>query len=107
MVPDIGHIYRGFLMRGELPWLIVWGSNPSLGQIGALTATFSSDPAVIAAIEESTPILLIDGGTFLVFLFFNWIFLETKHFGLSVEKYTASKWVWFFTVVSGLLALIV
>lgn len=96
-----------FLIRGALPWLIVWFSTPSLGPIGALTATFSSDPAVIAAIEESTPILLIGGGTFLVFLFFHWIFLETKYFGLSVEKYIASKGVWFFAVVSVLLALIV
>ena len=96
-----------FLIRGALPWLIVWFSTPALGPLGALTATFSSDPAVIAAIEESTPILLIGGGTFLVFLFFHWIFLETKHYGLKIEKYISLKGVWFFAVVSILLALIV
>jgi uncharacterized protein len=102
-----GILIAVFLIRGALPWLIVWMSTPSLGPIGALTATFSSDPAVIAAIEESTPILLIGGGTFLVFLFFNWIFLETKYYGLSVERYIASKGVWFYAVVAVLLAAIV
>lgn len=102
-----GILIAVFCIRGALPWLIVWFSTPSLGPVGALTATFSSDPSVIAAIEASTPILLIGGGTFLVFLFFNWIFLETKHYGLRVERYIARKGVWFYAVVSVLLALIV
>jgi len=96
-----------FLIRGVLPWLIVWMSNPALGPIGAFTATFSSDPEVIAAIEESAPILLMGGGTFLLFLFLHWIFLEEKHYGLPGECFVASKGVWFFAVVSILLALIV
>jgi hypothetical protein len=96
-----------FLIRGVLPWLIVWMSNPALGPVGAFTATFSSDPEVIAAIEESAPILLMGGGTFLLFLFLHWIFLEEKHYGLPGECYVASKGVWFFAVVSILLALIV
>ncbi len=102
-----GILVAVFLVRGALPWLIVWLSTPELGPIGALTATFSSDPVVIAAIEESTPILLIGGGMFLIFLFFNWIFLETKYFGLKIENYIARKAVWFYAVVSILLAIIV
>jgi hypothetical protein len=82
-------------------------STPSLGPIGALTATFSSDPVVIAAIEQSAPVLLIGGGVFLIFLFFHWLFLEEKHFGLRGERYIASKGVWFFAIVSVLLAAIV
>jgi len=57
-----------FLIRFMLPWLIVYLANPSLGLIGALTATFSADPAVVEEIEESTKVLLIGGGTFLVLL---------------------------------------
>ncbi|MCG7854653.1 MAG: DUF475 domain-containing protein, partial [Methanoregulaceae archaeon] len=52
-----GLLFAVFIIRGVLPWLIVWMSTPALGPIGALTATFSNDPAVIAAIEESAPIL--------------------------------------------------
>ena len=39
-----GLFFAVFLLRGLLPWLIVWAAMPSLGPIGALTATFSSDP---------------------------------------------------------------
>src|SRR5512136_720812 len=102
-----GLIFAVFAIRGLLPWLIVWLSTPSLGPAGALTATFSSDPLVIAAIEQSAPILLIGGGTFLIFLFFHWLFLETKNFGLRGERFFATKGVWFFAIVSILLTGIV
>ncbi|WP_292368717.1 DUF475 domain-containing protein [Methanoregula sp. UBA64] len=102
-----GLLFAVFIIRGVLPWLIVWMSTPSLGPVGALTATFSSDPAVVAAIEQSAPILLIGGGTFLVFLFFHWLFLEDKNFGLRGERFFAAKGVWFFAIVSILLAGIV
>lgn len=102
-----GLLFAVFAIRGLLPWLIVWLSTPSLGPVGALTATFSSDPLVIAAIEQSAPILLIGGGTFLIFLFFHWLFLETKNFGLRGERYFTTKGVWFFALVSILLAAIV
>jgi uncharacterized protein len=102
-----GLLFAVFAIRGLLPWLIVWMSTPSLGPIGALTATFSSDPAVITAIEQSAPILLMGGGVFLIFLFFHWLFLEEKHFGLRGERYIATKGVWFFAIVSVLLAAIV
>jgi len=102
-----GLIFAVFAIRGLLPWLIVWLSTPSLGPVGALTATFSSDPLVIATIEQSAPVLLIGGGTFLIFLFFNWLFLETKNYGLRGERFFASKGVWFFAIVSILLAGIV
>ncbi|MDD3136686.1 MAG: DUF475 domain-containing protein, partial [Methanoregula sp.] len=59
-----GLLLAVFVIRGLLPWLIVWVSSPALGPVGALTATFSSDPLVIEAIEQSAPILLIGGGVF-------------------------------------------
>jgi hypothetical protein len=102
-----GLFFSVFIIRGLLPWFIVWMAAPELGPIGALTATFSSDPAVVAAIEESAPILLMGGGIFLLFLFLHWIFLEEKNYGLPGECYIASKGVWFFAVVAILLAVIV
>ena len=102
-----GLLIAVFAVRGLLPWLIVWLSTPSLGPVGALTATFSSDPVVIAAIEQSAPMLLIGGGTFLLFLFCHWLFLEDKNFGLKGERFFATKGVWFFAIVSILLAGIV
>jgi hypothetical protein len=102
-----GLLIAVFAIRGLLPWVIVWMSTPALGPVGALTATFSSDPLVIAAIGQSAPTLLIGGGTFLLFLFLHWLFLEEKHFGLRGEEYIASKGVWFFAVVSIILAALV
>lgn len=102
-----GLIFAVFAIRGLLPWLIVWLSSPALGPIGAFTATFSSDPVVIAAIEQSAPVLLMGGGTFLVFLFFHWLFLEDKNYGLRGERFFSTKGVWFFAVVSILLSALV
>ena len=102
-----GLFFAVFLIRGILPWLIVWVATPSLGPVGSFFATFSSDPAVIQAIEQSAPVLLMGGGTFLVFLFFHWIFLEEKHYGLRGERYIESQGVWFYAIVSIFLALIV
>ncbi len=96
-----------FLIRGGLPWLLVWVMTPGIGPIDALMATFSSDPNVMEAVEKSAPLLLAGGGTFLVFLFFHWLFLETKHFGLPHEEFFVRQGVWFFAVVSVLLCGIV
>jgi uncharacterized protein len=102
-----GLIFAVFAVRGLLPWLIVWMSAPSLGPVGAFTATFSSDPIVIAAIEQSAPVLLMGGGTFLIFLFFHWLFLENRNFGLRGERFFSTKGVWFFAVVAVILTALV
>jgi uncharacterized protein len=102
-----GLLFSVFLVRGLLPWLIVFLTNTSLGPIGALTATFSNDPEVIHTIEKSAPILLVGGGVFLVFLFFHWLFLEDKQFGLKGERFFLKMGVWFYAIVSLLLTFIV
>lgn len=102
-----GLVFAVFMVRGLLPWLIVWFATPGLGPIEALTAAFSSDPKVMEAVESSAPILLMGGGVFLMFLFLHWIFLEEKHFGLMVEKFIMKKGIWFYAFVSVILSVIV
>ncbi len=102
-----GILIAVFLVRGLLPWLIIWMTNISLGPIQAFTASFSSDPNIAKIIEESAPVLLTGGGTFLIFLFFHWIFLEPKHYGLIGEEFIHKQGVWFFAVVSVLLTVII
>src|SRR3989344_1938128 len=102
-----GILFAVFIVRGLLPWIIIWFTNPSLGFIGSLTATFSSDPAVVEAVEKSAPILLAGGGGFLIFLFFHWLFMEPKMYGIHVEKFFQKQGGWFFAVVSVLLCIIV
>lgn len=102
-----GFFFAVFVVRGLLPWVIVWATVPQLGPIGAFTATFSNDPSIHNAIETSAPILLMGGGMFLVFLFFHWLFLETKNFGLRGERFFHQHGVWFFAVASVILATVV
>jgi len=102
-----GILIAVFLVRGLLPWLIVWISTPNLGFLGSFTASFSSDPSVIKAIQDSAPVLLVGGGTFLVFLFFHWLFLEHKNYGLIGEEFIEKQGAWFFAIASVLLVTIV
>ena len=102
-----GMFYAVFLVRGLLPLIIVWVAIPSLSLWGAFTATLSSDPSTVEAIERSSPILLLGAGVFLVLLFLHWLFLEPKTFGLRAEKFFLENGVWFFAIVSFLLSVVV
>lgn len=102
-----GLLIAVFLVRGLLPWLIVWVATPSLGPINAFTASFNSDPKVLSAINSSAPILLAGGGVFMIFLFFHWLFLEDKNFGIRGEHFFYRNGVWFYAVVSIILSIVV
>ncbi|HYV33900.1 MAG TPA: DUF475 domain-containing protein, partial [Candidatus Limnocylindria bacterium] len=102
-----GMLFAVFAVRGLLPWLIVWLATPGLGPIDALTASFSSNPATLDAVAKAAPLLLLAGGVFLIFLFFHWLFLEPKNYGLAGERFLQRQGAWFYAIVSVLLAFIV
>src|SRR3989338_123842 len=58
-----------FLVRGLLPFAIIWAFTPSLIPLRVLSAAWSSAPLVLESIEKPAPILLVAGGVFLLFLF--------------------------------------
>ena len=89
-----------FGVRGVLPWLIVWVMASGLGPWQAFTATLTDDPTAIRAIQQSAPVLLLGGGIFFIFLFFHWLFLEPKKYGLPGERFFARQGAWFYAVVS-------
>ena len=102
-----GMLFAVFIVRGLLPFGIIWAFNPTLSVLQVLSAAWSSDPLVQDSIHRSAPILLIAGGVFLLFLFLHWLFLEDKHLGLPrTEKFFMSKGVWFYATVSVLLAIL-
>ncbi|MBI5466742.1 MAG: DUF475 domain-containing protein [Candidatus Kerfeldbacteria bacterium] len=88
------------LVRGALPWLIVWLTSSGLGPWQAFIATFSRDPQVISALERAAPVLLISGGTFLLLLFVHWLFMEEKHYGLPGERLVHRLGAWFYSIAS-------
>ena len=103
-----GILIAVFLVRGLLPLIIVYVSNPSLGIIGAFTATFSSDPVVQETIENSKPILLGGGGLYLIFLFLHWLFVETKEYAFFIERHIHQKlYFWFYALASIILLAVV
>jgi len=102
-----GILVAVFIVRGLLPFFIIWIFNPTLSVLEVLSATWSSNPLVHNSIEQSAPILMIAGGVFLLFLFLHWLFLEDKKMGLPMtEKFFMAKGVWFYAVVSILLVVI-
>ena len=102
-----GLLLAVFLIRGLLPWLIFWMANPSLGPVEAFLASFSADESIKESVEQSAPLLLIAGGIFLVFLFFHWLFMEPKNYGLWGEKFFHRQGVGFYAVVAILLAVLI
>jgi len=96
-----GIIIAVFVVRGLLPLLIVYLSNPALGIGNALTATFSSDPSVRDIIERQKPTLLAGGGIYLIYLFFYWLFVEPKVYASVFEAHIHQKMsFWFYAVAS-------
>ena len=102
-----GMFFAVFVVRGLLPWLIIWFSNPSVGPLGAFQSSLSSDPPILNAIESSSPVLLVSAATFLLFLFFHWLFLEPQKILLPGEKFFHSNFFMFYAFVSVVLSIIV
>lgn len=102
-----GILFAVVIIRGALPLLILLFVNPSLGIKELFFLAFSNDPALAKSVEASSAVLLMGGGIFLLFLFFHWLFLEQKNYGLMGEKFFTSQGVWFYAVVSILLTVIV
>ncbi len=102
-----GILIAVFVVRGVLPWLIVWVMTPGLGPWDALTASITGEAAALEAIRASAPILLMGGGVFFIFLFCHWLFIEPKKIGIPVERIIARQGAWFYAVVSLALTVIV
>lgn len=95
-----GLILAVFVVRGLLPFLIVWAVNPGLGMIEVFGFVFSGDPAVAESVEKSKPILLLGGGIYLFLVFLGWLFLEEKKYAFLVEHFIHRKGVWFYAISS-------
>ena len=64
-----------FVVRGLLPFLIVWFTNSSLSAGEVISFVFSGNEEVAKAVESSKPLLLLGGGMYLFLVFLSWLFL--------------------------------
>ena len=103
-----GIIFAVFVVRGLLPFLIVWLTNPSLSIVAVFSSAFSSDNEMVAkSLEASKPLLLLGGGSYLFLVFLAWLFLEEKKCVFLVEKFIHKQGVWFYAIASIFTTLIV
>jgi hypothetical protein len=88
------------VVRGVLPFAIVWIANPalSLGQMFAVA--FSSSGEIEKYLHASKPMLLLGGGMYLAFVFLAWLFLEEKKYAFLVEHFIHRQGVWFYAFSS-------
>jgi hypothetical protein len=98
-----GIIIAVVVVRFMLPTAMLWIANPGLSPYDLTMAMFSGNGGVADAMEKGSPMLLTAGGVFLVFLFFHWLFLEPKRFGLAGERFFYDRGMWFYSVISVIL----
>jgi uncharacterized protein len=102
----IGIVTSVFLVRFLLPLAIVWISVPNVSAQDLFLSFIGQSNIAHDAIEAQTPIILIFGGVFLLYLYVHWLFLEKKE-PLFIERFLKEKQgVWFFAFAAILLVVI-
>jgi len=95
-----GILIAVFLVRGLLPFLIVWLTNNQLSFVEVFTFVFSGDKSITQYVEASKPLLLLGGGVYLVLVFLSWLFMEEKKYAFLVEHFIHRQSVWFYAFAS-------
>src|SRR3989338_4815157 len=102
-----GLLLAVFVMRGLLPFVIVWIANAGI-PLKELVDLVFSDPALMEeSLEHSKPLLLLGGGVYLFFVFLAWLFLEEKKYAFFVEHFIHKQSVWFYAISSIFITLVV
>lgn len=102
-----GLLFAVFIVRGVLPFIIVWIANPDLSLWQVVTATFSGGTAIKEYLDKSKPLLLLGGGIYLFLIFLSWLFLEEKKYAFFVEGFIHRQSAWFYAFSSLLTVAIV
>ena len=102
-----GILFAVFVVRGCLPFLIIWISNPKLSFYQVITFAFSKNADLSQYIHQSTPLLLLGGGVYLFLVFLAWLFMEEKKYAFFVENFLHKQAVWFYAFSSIFITVIV
>lgn len=88
------------VVRGMLPFLIVWLANPAFSFYQVIGFVFHPTPEINAYIEKSQSLLLLAGGVYLFLVFLSWLFIEEKKYAFLVEEFLHKQSVWFYAIAS-------
>jgi uncharacterized protein len=102
-----GILVAVFVVRGVLPFIIVWLANPALSFSEVFTFAISNNPDMVEYVEKSKPLLLISGGLYLILLFLSWLFLEDKNWAFYMEEMIQRQSVWFYALSSVIVTLVI
>lgn len=95
-----GLLFAVFLVRGLLPFAIIWIANPSFSLSEIWQAAFASGNDIGRALENSKPLLLLAGGMYLFLVALAWLFLEEKKYAFLVEHFIHRQGIWFYFLAS-------
>jgi len=99
-----GLFFAVFVVRGVLPFLVVWLTVPGIGFIEAFHAMFSGSSEVAEAIEAGKPLILMGAGVFLFLLYLHWLFLEEKSPFFVLDRFVKPHYgIWFFAIAAVML----
>lgn len=87
------------MVRGILPWLLIWVTTPSLGLSGSFHATYTFNVDASSALQHTAPLLLAAASAFLATLFLHWLFIEKKDSAFPHEHFLYRNRPWFLLVV--------
>lgn len=87
------------VVRGFLPFAIIWIANPAMG-LGEVWRVAFSEGGIGHALDESRPLLLLGGGMYLIMVFLGWLFLEEKKYAFLVEHFIHKQGIWFYFISS-------
>lgn len=102
-----GILFAVFIVRGCLPFVIIWLSNPKLSIYQLITFAFSPNSDISQYIHQSTPLLLLGGGVYLFLVFLAWLFMEEKKYAFLVENFLHRQSIWFYAISSILITAII
>lgn len=88
------------LVRGLLPFLIVWLANPGFNFSQVVGFVFHPTEEINSYIEKSQALLLLAGGVYLFLVFLSWLFTEEKKYAFLVEKFIHKQSIWFYAIAS-------
>jgi uncharacterized protein len=102
-----GILFAVFVVRGILPFVIVWLANPTLSLGSVITLAFSQSPQIAEYANQSKALLMVGGGVYLILIFLSWLFLEEKKYAFFLEKFIHKQFIWFYALSSIFLTAIV